>query len=134
MKLALEKAKINWKKIDFLYINAHATGTLEGELVEAEAIRKAVGKYLAKCLVTSFKGQIGHLLGAAAAVESIFLLKQMEEGIILPNFNLEEVDPKCAFLNLPTARIEREIECTLKNAFGFGGQNACLVYKEFKGV
>lgn len=132
MEQALKMADIRLKDIEMLYINAHATSTPKGDFVEAEAIKAFLGKQAEKAIVVSRKGQIGHCLGAAGAIETIFALKEMAEGIILPNFNLEEIDPRCQGLFLPVERMNRKIDYLLKNAFGFGGQNACLVFRRFE--
>lgn len=130
MEQALRMAGIRLKDLERLYINAHATSTLKGDAIEAAAIRAFLGKQAEKGIVVSKKGQFGHCLGAAGAIETIFALKEMEEGIILPNFNLKEADSECQGFFLPTERLDWEPTCFLKNAFGFGGQNACLVVRQ----
>lgn len=131
MEIALKMAKLNLKKGGRLYINGHATSTPGGDSTEVEAIKMMFGKDIEKGVLTSKKGQLGHCLGAAATIETIFTLKEMEEGIILPNFNLDKVDPRCQGVNLPTKAMAVETDCFLKNAFAFGGQNACLVIRKF---
>lgn len=129
MEQALKMANIRLDDLETLYISAHATSTQKGDAIEASAIRALLGEQAKKAIVASKKGQIGHCLGAAGAIETIFALKEMAEGIILPNFNLEEVDPECQGLFLPVERVTCQIDYFLKNAFGFGGQNGCLAVK-----
>ncbi|MDO8424835.1 MAG: beta-ketoacyl synthase N-terminal-like domain-containing protein [bacterium] len=130
MDQALKMAGLRLGDMERLYINAHATSTFKGDAIEASAIKAFLGKWAEKGIVASRKGQLGHCLGAAAAIETIFALKEMEEGIILPNFNLEQADPACQGLFLPVQRVNCKIEYFLKNAFGFGGQNSCLVVRQ----
>lgn len=133
MEQALKMAdiKLKDKNVETVYINAHATGT-RGDAVEIEAVKNLLGKHLSKGVVISKKGQIGHCMGAAGAIETIIALKELVEGIILPNHNLEEVDPLCQGPSLPVLPMNRRIDFFLKNSFGFGGMNACLVIKRPK--
>ena len=133
MEQALKMADIKpkSKKTEIVFINAHATGT-QGDAVEIEAINALLGKHIGKGVVISNKGQIGHCTGASAAIETIIGLKEMTEGIILPNHNLEEIDPLCQGPSLPIMPMNRRIDFFLKNAFGFGGINSCLVIKRLE--
>ncbi len=130
MVLALEHARIN--KEDVNYINAHGTSTPLNDKNETLAIKELFGEGAYKIPVTSTKSMIGHLLGAAAAIESVATVLSIERGIIFPTINYEEKDPDCDLDYVPNAPREAKINVALKNAFGFGGHNAVLVYKRFE--
>ena len=126
---ALKEAKIKPEMIG--YINPHATSTPEGDLNEAQALKAIFGKYLSNIPVASTKSTTGHLLGAAGAVEAIYTVLAVYRNVVPPNINLEEVDPNCTFLNIPRQAMLKEINYAISNSFGFGGTNACLVFKKF---
>ncbi len=111
-------------------VNAHATSTSLGDRAEAAAIRKAFGKHAANVYVTSCKSMLGHMLGAAGAVESIITAMSIHRGTITPTFNLDSVAPDCT-LNHVTSVIEKDIDIAITNSFGFGGVNAVLVLKKY---
>jgi 3-oxoacyl-[acyl-carrier-protein] synthase II len=125
MSEALNTANIRPEQID--YINAHATGTPQGDKEEAEAIKEIFG---ASVPVSSLKGYIGHTLGASGAIELIASLIMMEKGIIYPTLNLEEIDPDCSGIDHITRPAQKEINTILKNCFAFGGINASLVCRK----
>ena len=122
----LQNAKISPAEID--YINAHATGTLQGDKEEAAAIRDIFGDSVP---VSSLKGYIGHTLGASGAIEMIASLKMMEKGIIYPTLNLNEAGPDCMGIEHVMEPLKKEINTVLKNAFAFGGVNAALVFRKY---
>jgi len=126
---ALKNAGIPPEKID--YINAHGTSTPLGDPEETKAIKKALGEHAYKVAVSSTKSMIGHLLGAAGAVESIACIKAINEGVIPPTRNLFEPDPECDLDYVPHTAREAKVEYAMNNSFGFGGQNATLVFKRF---
>lgn len=129
MKLAIADAGIDKSEIG--YINAHGTSTPINDLVETTAI-KAVFKELAYQIpISSTKSMIGHSLGAAGSLEAIACIKTITEGIIHPTINLHSADPECDLDYVPLNSRAAEVEAVLSNAFGFGGQNACLVFKKF---
>ncbi len=128
---ALRSAKITADKID--YVNAHGTSTPVGDPEETKAIKKALGDHAYKVPVSSTKSMIGHLLGAAGAVESIACIKAINEGIVPPTRNQFERDPACDLDYVPNEAREVKVEYALNNSFGFGGQNATLVFKRFAG-
>ena len=111
------------------YINAHGTSTPLGDIAEMKALKRIFGEEgLKKPIVNATKSMIGHLLGAAGAVGTIATVLQMQNGFIHPNRNLDNVDPELAGCNFaPTHFVEKQINASLVDAFGFGGQNACLL-------
>jgi 3-oxoacyl-[acyl-carrier-protein] synthase II len=128
MKMALQDAGIAPEEID--YINAHGTGTPLNDLSETRAIKLAFGDET-KVPVSSTKGNIGHLLGAAGSVEAIFCLKAIEEGWIPPTINLEKPDPELTLDYVPNEGRKADITYTMSNSLGFGGHNGTLIIKKF---
>ena len=124
---ALKNAQIAYEEID--YINAHATGTIQGDKEEAAAIKEIFGKTVP---VSSLKGHIGHTLGASGAIELVAALNMMDRGIIYPTFNLDEIALDCEGINHVMKPVEKEINTILKNCFAFGGINAALVCRKLK--
>jgi 3-oxoacyl-[acyl-carrier-protein] synthase II len=128
MKAALKSAEISSDGID--YINAHGTSTPVGDVVELRAI-ECILENKTKASVSSTKSAIGHLLGAAGAVEAIFSLLSMRDQVAPPTLNLHE--PEETFIDLvPLCPRERKIRFVMSNSFGFGGINASLIFKIFK--
>ncbi|MDR0328474.1 MAG: beta-ketoacyl-ACP synthase II [Planctomycetaceae bacterium] len=127
---ALSDAKIAPEKVD--YINAHGTATILGDIAETRAIKQAFGEYAYKVPISSTKSQIGHLLGGSGAVEAIFCLLAIRDGIIPPTINLETPDPECNLDYTPLTAKERKIKIALSNSFGFGGHNGCLIVGAFQ--
>ena len=125
IKKALQDAKIAPENID--YINAHGTATILGDIAETRAIKQAFGQYADKVPISSTKSQIGHLLGGSGAVEAIFCLLAIRDGIVPPTINLETPDPECDLDYTPLVAKEHKIRTTLSNSFGFGGHNGCVV-------
>ena len=125
MLKALQDAKVSPESID--YINAHGTATLLGDVAETRAIKQVFGKQAYKIPISSTKSQIGHLLGGSGAVEAIFCLLAMRDGIIPPTINLDTPDPECDLDYTPLTARERKVETALSNSFGFGGHNGCIV-------
>jgi 3-oxoacyl-[acyl-carrier-protein] synthase II len=128
MKAALNRAGVNPEEID--YINAHGTSTPVGDGIECGAVKRLFANALDTVSMSSTKSAIGHLLGAAGAVEAIYTLKAMETGILPPTLNLENVSEACKGIDLvPGTAKEKTVKCALSNSFGFGGTNASLVMK-----
>ena len=124
-------SEINPKLIG--YINAHGTSTPLGDLIELEAVRRLMRGDLNNLLMSSTKSSIGHLLGAAGAVESIFSILSLNKAIIPPTLNLNKPADEAKDFNLvPKKAIYKEINFAMSNSFGFGGTNASLVFGKFK--
>ena len=130
MSHAIKDASITIKDIN--YINAHGTSTPYNDKIETLAIKKLFGSYAKDLLVSSSKSMIGHLLGAAGAVEAIITMKALENSVIPPTINYKESDPDCDLNYVPNRLVEKDIKYALSNAFGFGGHNATLIFKKFK--
>jgi len=129
MKAALRRAGITPDQID--YINAHGTSTPLGDDIELTAIKRMFGDALKKISISSTKSAIGHLLGAAGAVEAIYSLKALQTGILPPTLNLDDPSDVAAGIDLvPHKAKERKVTHALSNSFGFGGTNACLIFKK----
>ncbi len=125
--MALEAAKVNADELDF--INTHGTSTPLGDKAECMAVNKAIGGDLASTIpVHSTKSMTGHLIGAASAVEAIAGIMSFEQGVIHHTINQFTKDPELNY-NIITEPLEKRAEVFLSNAFGFGGQNACVVFK-----
>jgi len=118
----LTNAKISPNKVD--YINAHATATIHGDIEEAQAIKKVFGSNIP---VSGLKGHLGHTLGASGAIEIAASLHMMDNNIIYPTLNLDNIDPKCAGIMHITEKTEKKLNCIVKNSFAFGGINATII-------
>lgn len=128
MEMALRHAKLNPEDVD--YINAHGTSTPVGDGIECTAVKRLFVNSLDKISMSSTKSAIGHLLGAAGAVEAIYSIKTIQTGILPPTLNLENVSEPCKGLDLvPKVAKEKKVKVALSNSFGFGGTNASLVVK-----
>lgn len=125
MSWALQDAGLHSEQID--YINAHGTATLLNDSSETLAIKKVFGEYAYQVPVSSNKSAMGHALGAAGAIEAIFSVYTIGEGIIPPTWNYENPDPDCDLDYVPNQPRSAQVNTVLSNSFGMGGQNACLV-------
>ncbi len=130
VKLALHDAAVSPSDVD--YINAHGTATVLNDLSETQTIKAALGEHSRKVPVSSNKSMIGHLLGAAGAVEAIFTCLTIREGIIPPTINYETPDPECDLDYVPNVARKAQVNTALSNSFGFGGANATLIFKKFE--
>lgn len=130
MELALKDAGIKPEDVD--YINAHGTSTPLNDVAETKAIKKVFGNHAYKLMISSTKSMTGHLLGGAGGLEAVLTIKALEEGIVPPTINYEEPDPECDLDYVPNQARRAEIKIALSNAFGFGGTNACLIFKKFQ--
>ena len=128
MGLALEDARVTIADVD--YINAHGTSTPLNDLAETIAIKTLFGEYAKKIPISSTKSMIGHSLGASGALEVIPCVMSIMDGMLHPTINYEFPDSNCDLDYVPNICREQKIETVLSNAFGFGGQNACLVFKK----
>jgi 3-oxoacyl-[acyl-carrier-protein] synthase II len=131
MQLAIEQAGLAPDEIE--YINAHGTSTPLNDPIETTAIRSLFGDYAYKVPISSTKSMIGHLMGAAGAVEAVACVKTIETGVIHPTINYETPDPECDLDYVPNAAREANPRTILSNSFGFGGHNATLVFAKFEG-
>lgn len=131
MKLALQSAGMNPEDID--YLSAHGTSTPLGDKAETVAVKRAFGDHAYNMCVSSIKGAIGHLVGAAGAVASIASVKAMQEGIVPPTINYEYPDPDCDLDYVPNDAREATVDAVMINAFGFGGQNAVCIFRRYEG-
>lgn len=130
MVSALEDAGLD--PIDVSYINAHGTSTLVGDVAETRAIHKVFGTHATRLAVSSTKSMTGHLLGAAGAVEAIFSIKSLIEGVIPPTINLDEPDEGCDLDYVPHHAREIQMGHVLSNSFGFGGTNVTLIFSKIE--
>ena len=126
MSNAIDDAEINSSEID--YINAHGTSTPLGDIAETIALKNVFGNVVPQ--ISSTKSMTGHTLGAAGAIESIFCIKAINEGIVPPTINLDNPDPLCDLNYTPLVSTEKKIEVAMNNSFGFGGTNSTLVFKK----
>ncbi len=129
MQKALKDAGIEPEKIG--YINAHGTSTPYNDKFETLAIKLAFGEHAKKLAVSSTKSSTGHALGAAGGIEAVFSILAIHEKTLPPTINYEFPDPECDLDYVPNEAREQEIEYALSNSFGFGGTNACLIFKRF---
>jgi len=128
MEAALRRAGVNPSDID--YINAHGTSTPLGDELELGAVRRLFGSAVETVSISSTKSAIGHLLGGAGAVEAIFCILAMRDGVVPPTLNLDNPSDGCAGFDLvPHVAKERKVDIVLNNGFGFGGTNASLVMR-----
>ena len=117
-----------------IYINAHGTGTALNDKTETDAIRKALGEEDAqKVHISSTKSMTGHMLGAAGAAEAIAAICAMNNSLVPPTINLQEQDEVCDLHYTPNVAEEAELEAVLSTSLGFGGHNACIAFRKFKG-
>ena len=129
MAMALKRAGLGPGDID--YINAHGTSTPLGDEIELGAVQRLVGNAAGRISMSSTKSCIGHLLGAAGAVEAIFSILAMRDGIAPPTINLENPSVETPIDLVPNQARNREISTALSNSFGFGGTNASLIFRRF---
>ena len=132
MKQALDDAKIAPEAID--YINAHGTSTPMNDKFETMAIKTTFGEHAYHLAVSSTKAMTGHMLGATGGVEAVACVKALEEGVIPATINYREADPECDLDIVPNEARHQEIEYALSNSLGFGGHNAAIIFKKYKGA
>jgi 3-oxoacyl-[acyl-carrier-protein] synthase II len=130
MKQALASASVSTR--DVSYINAHGTGTLQNDLIETRAIKRLFKKQAYKIPISSTKSMIGHLMGAAGAVEAIASVMAIKHSFIPPTINYKTPDPECNLNYVPNKAINRDLNYVLSNSFGFGGSNAALLFKKYE--
>jgi 3-oxoacyl-[acyl-carrier-protein] synthase II len=125
MRAAIKRAGLNLEEID--YVNAHGTSTPLGDEIEVNAVKRLFGDHAYSLSMSSTKSAIGHLLGAAGAVEAIFSIKALETGVVPPTLNLDNPSTGCDIDLVPHTAKERKVRHVMSNSFGFGGTNASLV-------
>ena len=131
MSMALRNARLGPADID--YINAHGTSTPLNDSMETNAIKLALGDAARSVAISSTKGALGHMLGAAGAVELAVCIKTIQTGVVPPTINLDHPDPECDLDYVPNQAREIKVDAVLNNSFGFGGHNASLVARRFNG-
>ena len=131
MRLALRDAGVQPEAVG--YINAHGTGTHLNDSCETAAIKAVFGEHAYKLAVSSTKSMTGHLLGAAGGVEGVFTALALHDGYLPATVNLRVPDPECDLNYLPNEGAERQVEYAISDSLGFGGHNACVVFKHWEG-
>ena len=130
MQLALDDANVKPEAVD--YINAHGTSTPMNDKIETKAIKTVFGEHAYKLAVSSTKSMTGHLLGGAGGVEAVITVKAIDDGVIPATINYETPDPECDLDYVPNESRKQDIDVAISNSFGFGGHNACLVFKKYE--
>jgi beta-ketoacyl-acyl-carrier-protein synthase II len=125
IRWALEDAELEPEKID--YVNAHGTATRLNDVTETYALKHVFGEHAYKLAINSSKSMLGHGMGSAGAIESIITALTLKNGMIHPTINLDHPDPECDLDYTPNTMRYHQVNYALKSAFGFGGQNACLI-------
>lgn len=118
---------------DVLYINAHGTGTALNDVCETNAFKMALGEDAYKAHISSIKGAIGHMLGAAGAAEAVATVLALKNGIVPPTINLDEVDPECDLNYTPNVPVAAPLTIAMSDSLGFGGHNSCVVFRRYDG-
>jgi len=124
MEAAISDAGVSAAEID--YVNAHGTGTAFNDAMEARAIRATLGTE-ADPVVVSTKGYVGHTLGAAGAIEAVFVLESLQNGWVPGSVGADPLDPEIG-LKIPTTTVDTDVRVALSNSFAFGGSNVSLVF------
>lgn len=130
MTRAIEDSGIKVEDID--YINAHGTSTHLNDLTETMAIKTALGEASSKVMVSSTKGNVGHLLGAAGGVEAIICTKALEKQLVPPTINYKEKDEECDIDIVPNEPRKAKLDIVMSNSLGFGGHNSCIIMKKYE--
>ena len=130
IEIALEDSGISKKDVD--YINAHGTSTPSNDLVETKAIKRAFGEHAYQIPISSTKSMIGHSLGASGSLEAVVCINSITSNMIHPTINYEYPDPECDLDYVPNVARSAPVNVVLSNAFGFGGQNACVVFSGYE--
>jgi 3-oxoacyl-[acyl-carrier-protein] synthase II len=129
MRQALDEA--GYTSDDVLYINAHGTGTALNDTSETAAYKIALGEDAYKAHISSIKGSIGHMLGAAGAAEAVASVLALKHGVVPPTINLDEPDPECDLDYTPGKPVEAPLTMAISDSLGFGGHNGCVAFRKF---
>jgi 3-oxoacyl-[acyl-carrier-protein] synthase II len=129
IRSALRDARVDPHDVD--YINAHGTSTRLNDLMETAAVKRVFGEGARSLQLSSIKSMVGHLIGAAGAVEAVALALSLHEGVLPPTINLTHPDPECDLDYIPNTARERPVRTAVSTSFGFGGQNGALVMRRF---
>jgi 3-oxoacyl-[acyl-carrier-protein] synthase II len=125
MRAALSRAGVEPQQVG--YINAHGTSTPQGDLAETNAIKDVFGAHAYELAVSSTKSVLGHLFGAAGAVEAMMCVCALHEGVLPPTINYRTPDPECDLDYVPNEPRQAQVDVALSNAMGLGGHNACVL-------
>ena len=126
-------AEAGYTSDDVLYINAHGTGTALNDVAETTAFKLALGEDAYKAHISSVKGSIGHLLGAAGAAEAVAAVLALKEGVVPPTVNLDEIDPECDLDYTPNKPVKADLSIAISDSLGFGGHNGCIAFRKYVG-
>ena len=129
MKMAIDDAGICPEQVD--YINAHGTATQLNDLSETKAVKAAFGEQAYQIPISSTKSMTGHMMGATGALEAVFCVQAIREGIIPPTIHYQTPDPDCDLDYVPNTARKADVKIAISNAFGFGGHNAVLVVRKY---
>lgn len=129
IRQALDEAGYNSE--DVLYINAHGTGTALNDTSETAAFKLALGEDAYKAHISSVKGTVGHMLGAAGAVEAVATVLALKEGVVPPTANLDEADPECDLDYTPCKAVKADLTIGISDSLGFGGHNGCVAFRKY---
>ena len=129
IRQALDEA--GYTSDDVLYINAHGTGTALNDVAETAAFKLALGEDAYKAHISSVKGSIGHLLGAAGAAEAVTSVLALKNGVVPPTINLDEQDPECDLNYTPNTPVEAPLTIAISDSLGFGGHNGCVAFRKY---
>lgn len=131
IRQALDEA--GYTSDDVLYINAHGTGTALNDVSETLAYKLALGEDAYKAHISSIKGAVGHMLGAAGAAEAVASVLALKNGIVPPTLNLDEPDPECDLDYTPNAAVKADLTIAISDSLGFGGHNGCVAFRKYIG-
>lgn len=131
IKKALAASQANSDEVD--YINAHGTATVMNDAAETASIKYAFGEQAYQVPISSTKSMTGHMMGATGALEAIYLVQAIREGVLPPTINYETPDPECDLDYIPNKAREKKVKVAVSNSFGFGGHNAVLVVRKYEG-
>jgi len=130
IRRALQKAGLHPNQVE--YINAHGTSTPYNDRTETQAIKTCFGEYAYRVPISSSKSMTGHTVGASGAIEAIISIMTILTGVITPTINLHHLDPECDLDYVPNEARRAAVNIALSNSMGFGGHNACLIFKRFE--